>query len=73
MAPRSEDLDMDEDEGPLAVEARPRWSIWIDIEGFSRLWSSGSRALAGLRALMSGVYAIGTKVYPGDGDRLFAH
>jgi hypothetical protein len=63
-----------EETGPsLSVEARPRWSIWIDIEGFSKLWEDGGRALAGLRALMSGIYAIGNKVYTDDGDRLFAH
>jgi hypothetical protein len=57
----------------LSVEAHPRWSIWIDIEGFSKLWVDGGLALAGLRALMSGIYAIGNKVYTDDGDRLFAH
>lgn len=62
-----------ETEASLSVEARPRWSIWIDIEGFSKLWEDGGLALAGLRALMSGIYAIGNKVYTDDGDRLFAH
>jgi len=57
----------------LSVEAHPRWSIWIDIEGFSKLWVDGGLALAGLRALMSGIYAIGNKVYANDSDRLFAH
>jgi hypothetical protein len=50
-----------------------RWSIWIDIEGFSDLWTQGNLALAGLRALMSGIFAIGTRTYPSDPQRLFAH
>lgn len=50
-----------------------RWSIWIDIEGFSKLWPQGSLALSGLRQLMSGIHAIGNRCYPGDGDRIFAH
>src|SRR3546814_15908089 len=70
---RSEADDEDETGALLSVEARPRWSIWIDIEGFSKLWEDGGLALAGLRALMSGIYAIGNKVYTDDGDRLFAH
>lgn len=58
--------------GSLAIEAGRRWSIWIDIEGFSRLWEKGP-ALAGLNALMHGIHAIGSRAYPDDGDRLFAH
>lgn len=64
----------DSREGALIdVEAGPRWSIWIDIEGFSTLWGKGNLAMAGLRTLMSGIFVIGTKVYADDGDRLFAH
>lgn len=55
------------------IEAGPRWSIWIDIEGFSILWGKGGLAIAGLRALMSGIFAIGTRAYAGGGERLFAH
>lgn len=69
----SEADDREENEEPLSIEARPRWSIWIDIEGFSKLWGDGGLALSGLRALMSGIYAIGNRVYADDGDRLFAH
>ena len=54
-------------------EDSKRWAIWIDIEGFSLLWSSGDRAIHGLNALMGGIYAIGNKAYPNDGERLFAH
>lgn len=65
----------DEDSTPdLDIEAGPRWSIWIDIEGFSVLWGKGDLAMGGLRALMSGIFAIGTRAYAGgDGERLFAH
>lgn len=73
MTSNSEANDGQETRASLSVEARPRWSIWIDIEGFSKLWEDGGLALAGLRALMSGIYAIGNKVYTDDGDRLFAH
>lgn len=73
MTSYSEQNDAEVTEASLSVEARPRWSIWIDIEGFSSLWETGDLALAGLRALMSGIYAIGNKVYTDDGDRLFAH
>lgn len=73
MTSNSEANDRQETGASLSVEARPRWSIWIDIEGFSKLWEDGGLALAGLRALMSGIYAIGNKVYTDDGDRLFAH
>jgi hypothetical protein len=50
-----------------------RWSIWIDIEGFSKLWFQGGVALSGLRQLMSGIHAIGNRSYPDDGERIFAH
>lgn len=55
------------------IEEGRRWSIWIDVEGFSTLWSCGDKAVAGLRALMEGIYNIGTRLYRDDGDRLFAH
>lgn len=50
-----------------------RWGVWIDVEGFSKLWSAGNLALRGLSKLTSLIYAIGTKVFPDDPDRLFAH
>ena len=55
------------------IEEGRRWSIWIDVEGFSILWSRGDKAVAGLRALMDGIYSLGTRLYRDDGDRLFAH
>jgi hypothetical protein len=55
------------------IEEGRRWSIWIDVEGFSTLWSRGDKAVAGLRALMHGIYSLGTLLYRDGGDRLFAH
>jgi hypothetical protein len=55
------------------VEEGRRWSIWIDVEGFSTLWERGHKAVLGLRALMEGIYSLGTRLYRDDGDRLFAH
>ena len=59
--------DWDED------ESKPRWSIWIDIEGFSAQWSQERRSMRGLGFLMSGILTLGETVFPADGDRLFAH
>lgn len=50
-----------------------RWAIWIDIEGFSKLWSVGDVGLHALNKLMLGIYRIGSHVYPEEGSRLFAH
>jgi len=55
------------------VEEGRRWSIWIDIEGFSTLWTRGNKAVLGLRALMEGIYRLGTRLYRDDSERLFAH
>jgi len=57
----------------LEIEEGPRWSIWIDIEGFSSIWGKGNLAIAGLRTLMSGIFAIGSQAYTDDGKRIFAH
>ncbi|SNS88423.1 hypothetical protein [Sphingopyxis indica] len=56
-----------------SIEEGKRWSIWIDIEGFSTLWGRENKAVLGLTALMEGIYRIGNQVYRGDGDRFFAH
>jgi hypothetical protein len=56
-----------------SVEDGRRWSIWIDVEGFSTLWARGDKAVSGLRALMEGIYRLGTRLYRDDGERLFAH
>jgi hypothetical protein len=65
----------DKTAGPAAlpIEESKRWSIWIDIEGFSTLWERGHKAVLGLTALMEGIYRLGNEVYHNDGDRLFAH
>lgn len=55
------------------IDEGSRWSIWIDIEGFGRLWSEGTIVVQALRALMDGIHRLGTRVYPEDGERLFAH
>lgn len=49
------------------------WGIWIDVEGFSNLWSAGNLALRGLGQLTRLIFEIGTKCYSRDGERLFAH
>ncbi|WP_066798596.1 hypothetical protein [Sphingomonas soli] len=54
-------------------EEKGRWGIWIDVEGFSNLWSAGDLALRGLGQLTSLIFEIGRKCYPRDGERLFAH
>ncbi|MBA4090240.1 MAG: hypothetical protein C0494_06570 [Sphingobium sp.] len=61
------------DHASRPIEERKRWSIWIDIEGFSTLWERGNKAVFGLNALMEGIYRIGSDVYHDDGERLFAH
>ena len=50
-----------------------RWGLWIDIEGFSNLWSAGDLALRGLNTLMELIHQIGTHCYPDDPERLFVH
>ena len=50
------------------------WAIYIDIEGFSEIYREDRvRAIGGLRALMEGIYAIGTTVCADSPDRLFVH
>jgi len=51
-----------------------RWAIWIDIEGFSRLYLQDDwRALVPLGALLEGIYKIGSTVCSESPNRLFAH
>lgn len=54
-------------------EEKRRWGIWIDVEGFSNLWSAGDQALRGISQLTRLIFEIGRKCYPRDGERLFAH
>lgn len=50
-----------------------RWGIWIDVEGFGNLWSASSLALRGLNHLMGMIFEVGSRCYPDDPNRLFAH
>lgn len=50
-----------------------KWAIHIDIEGFGATYGKEDQALHSLRALMDGIYRIGSKCYPGTPYRIFAH
>lgn len=50
-----------------------RWSIYIDIEGFSALWGKEDRVLSSLGELMRSIFLIGRQCYPHSPERLFAH
>lgn len=50
-----------------------RWSIYIDIEGFSALWGKGDRVLWSLGELMRSIFQIGRECFPNSPERLFAH
>lgn len=50
-----------------------RWSICIDIEGFSATYEQDSQAILSLRALIEGIYLIGTKCFSDSPSRIFAH
>ena len=50
-----------------------RWSIFIDIEGFSALWENEDQVLWSLGELMRAIFRIGRLCYPREPDRLFAH
>lgn len=50
-----------------------RWAIYIDIEGFSTLYSESTNALWALNKLMLAVHRIGKLVFAEPPDRLFAH
>ena len=50
-----------------------RWSIYIDIEGFSSTNSEDAQAVLSLGALMEGIRSIGSRCYPESPHRLFAH
>jgi hypothetical protein len=51
------------------------WAIYIDIEGFSALYTKmkGDAAIWGLRKLMIAVHRIGKYVFPEPPERLFAY
>jgi len=51
-----------------------RWSVWIDVEGFSDLFQHDqTQALIALGHLMESIYRVGSTIYSRDPDRLFAH
>ena len=50
-----------------------RWSIYIDIEGFSHQYEETDSALWALSELMRGIYLIGSRASFGDSGRIFAH
>ncbi len=51
-----------------------RWAIYIDIEGFSRIFTTTStRAISLLGTLMKYIHLIGCNVYPEVSESLFAH
>lgn len=50
-----------------------RWSIYIDIEGFSTLWDIEDKVLWSLGELMLAILRVGRLCYPREPDRLFAH
>jgi hypothetical protein len=50
-----------------------RWSLYVDIEGFSVTYATDTQPLVSLGALMTAIYEIGSRVYRESPDRLFAH
>lgn len=50
-----------------------RWSIYVDIEGFSALWEKEDQVLWSLGELMRAIFRLGRLCYPREPDRLFAH
>ena len=51
-----------------------RWSIWIDIEGFSNRYNNNScQTILFLNELMASLYRIGVNVFSESPDRLFIH
>ena len=51
-----------------------RWSIYIDVEGFSKIYASDkAQALYLLGVLSKYLFRIGSRVYPKEGERLYIH
>ncbi len=57
----------------LKMTEKPRWGIYIDIEGFGANYDETMSGLIPLNALMEGIYKIGENYYREPPDRLFAH
>lgn len=55
-------------------EPRPRWAIYIDVEGSSKIYASEeTRFFASVDALIEGICRIGSRMCPETPNRLFAH
>jgi hypothetical protein len=50
-----------------------RWCIYIDIEGFGKLYGKDNIVILALRDLMEGIFLIGKNCYPETPNRIFAH
>ena len=50
-----------------------RWAINIDIEGFGETYDTEPQAMISLRALMDGIFRIGSRCYSTPPERIFAH
>ena len=50
-----------------------RWGIFIDIEGFSKLWGQDDLGLRALTHLTRLVFKVGSLAFPNAPERLFAH
>jgi hypothetical protein len=50
-----------------------QWCIYIDMEGFSALYDKEDQILWSLGEMMLAIHRIGTRVYPSEPERLFAH
>jgi hypothetical protein len=59
---------MDHVEDPIRNElGRIEWFLYVDIEGFSRIYHDDStQAISLLRGLMRDLYVIGDRIYPGE-------
>lgn len=50
-----------------------RWSVYVDIEGFSAMYEGSTQPLVSLGALMTGIYNIGSRCYFKSPNCLYAH
>ncbi len=51
----------------------PRWSVYIDVEGFSATYEDGPQALVSLGSLMEGISFLAESHFQESPNRLFAH
>jgi hypothetical protein len=50
-----------------------RWCIYIDIEGFGKLYGKDDIVIFALHDLMEAIFLIGKNCYPNSPNRIFAH